>query len=155
MSGNVKDYDPKQVIATWVPLTPGVGVINLNEGIAEGTFISISREKRSYTKKMGSDGEGTRVRSNDRSGTVTVTIRGGSATNDKLSTVLDIAENTGLGNLGPLAVDDFTGTSLATSPQAYIEGWPDKEYADDESDNDWTFICHNLVLFHGGNKDAA
>ena len=155
MSGNVKDYDPKQVICTWTPLTPGVGTININEGIAEGTFFAVSREKRSFTKKMGSDGEGTRVRQNDKSGTITATIRAGSATNDKLSTVLVQAENTGLGNLGPISLEDFTGNTLVTSPQAYIEGWPDTEFADDESDNDWVFICHNLVIFRGGSQDAA
>lgn len=155
MSGNVKDYDPKQVSFTWVPLSPGVGVVNLNEGVAEGTFFAVSREKRSFKKKIGSDGEGTRVRENDRSGSITATLRAGSSTNDKLSTVLSVAENTGLGNLGPVLIKDFTGTSLASSPQAYLEGWPDKEYADDESDNDWVLICHNLVLFHGGSRDAA
>ena len=155
MSGNVVDYDPKQVICTWTPLSPGIGSINVNQGIAEGTFINVSREKPVYAKSMGSDGEGTRVRSTDKSGTITVTLRAGSKTNDLLSTVLQVAENTGLGNLGPILVKDFTGRSLSSSPQAYLEGWPDTEFADDESDNDWVFICHNLIIFKGGQKDAA
>ena len=155
MSGNVVDYDPKQVICTWAPLSPGVGTILVNQGIAEGTFIAVSRDKPVFAKKMGSDGEGTRVRSTDKSGTITVTLRAGSSTNDLLSTVLTVAETTGLGNLGPILVKDFSGRSLTSSPQAYLEGWPDGEFADDETDNDWVFICHKLVIFRGGQKDAA
>lgn len=155
MSGNTVDYDPKQVVCTWTPLTPGVGAINVNEGISEGTFFRVAREVKVFKKKIGSDGEGTRVRSHNKSGSITATLRAGSSTNDKLSTVLAQAENTGLGNLGPILLKDFSGTTLVSSPQGYLEGWPDPEFGDDETENEWVFICHNLIIFRGGNKAAA
>ena len=155
MSGNVVDYDPKQVVCTWTPLSPGIGAIALNEGISEGTFLLATREVKVFKKKIGSDGEGTRIRSNNKSGSITATLRAGSSTNDKPSTVLEVAESTGLGNLGPILMKDFTGRTLVSSPQAYIEGWPGPEFADDETENVWVLICHNLIIFRGGNRDAA
>lgn len=154
--GNVKDYDPKKVVCSWTPKDNPYGTILLNEGVAEGTMIQVSRSKRTFAKSIGGDGEGTRIKSNDFSGTVTVTVRNGSELNDKLSTILGGAETTGLGNLGPLGVEDFSGRSLATAPEAYLEGWPDKSYSSESEDNmDWVLIAHNLRVFHGGNKDAA
>ena len=159
MAGSVKDYDPKEIVITWIPVpAPGItpGAINLGRGIAEGTFVTIARDAQLNTKRIGGDGEGTRIRSHNRGGTVTVTLRNGSDVHDDISKVLEVYEATGLGAFGPLSVKDFSGRSLYTSPVAYPQGWPAKSNsAGSEDDLVWVFDCHDLVMFHGGNAEVS
>lgn len=58
----MKTYDPSQVVAT-------VGGRPL-AGFAPGTFIEAERAEDAYSMTVGIDGEGTRSKSNNKSGTV-------------------------------------------------------------------------------------
>ena len=58
MGGSLKTYDPKTVMIAW-------DGIDLNKGIASGTFITIARNERAFSLNVGGDGGGTRVRNPD------------------------------------------------------------------------------------------
>ena len=144
--GALKEYDPKQVVVSWDGVT-------LNEGIADGTFVSVTRTERVFALSVGGDGGTTRVRQNNQSGTVTVTLRAGSATNELLSVKVQ-DEETGTSHVGPLLVKDFSGNTLHESEQAFLEGFPDDAMATEEGTREWVLLCPVLRMFPAGNKDA-
>ncbi len=148
-----KDYDPKSVIITWTSPNFALGPVRLNQGIVDGTFVTIGRNVPTNSMRVGGDGETTRVKSNNRTGLVTVTLRAGSDTNQELSNILNAYEATGLGNVGGIMVQDFSGTSLYACPNAFIQGWSEKaNSSDSEDDIVWIFECPNLFMNHGSNK---
>ena len=142
----MKQYDPKSVTIAWNGVT-------LNEGIAAGTFILATRTSRDWTMSVGSDGEATRVRSNDETGTITVTLRSGSSTNALLTAILEGDKLSGTALAG-LTIKDTQGNSVLIGVNAFIEGVPDFERGDAESNVEWTFLCERLNISHLGNADA-
>ena len=146
--GLLKEYDPKQVIITW-------DGINLNEGIAEGTFITVARTERTFSLNVGGDGGVTRVRNNNKSGQVTCTLRMGSLTNDALKDrVKDEEDDSATTHVAALKIEDFSGRTLHSSEQAFLDGFPDDEFATEEGNRDWTLLCPVLRMGPAGNKDA-
>jgi len=148
-----KDYDPKSVIISWNPVNFAPGPITLNKGIVDGTFVNVARNVPVNILRMGGDGESTRIKANNQSGLVTVTLRAGADANQQMSTVLSVYEGTGLGNVGGLMVQDFSGTSIYACPNAFIQGWePKSNSSDAEDDIVWIFECPKLFMNHGSNK---
>ena len=147
--GALKKYDPKEVTFSWRG-------IPLNSGIVDGTFITVGRTNRNASLNKGADNGSTLVVNNDRSGTVTLTLRGGSDTNDTLTSINNLDEaGIGLKAVGPLEVKDFSGRSLHFDAEAFLEGPPDTEFSNEESDTSWTFMCPDLKMNVGGSNAAS
>lgn len=147
--GALKKYDPKEVTITWRG-------ISLNSGIVDGTFITISRTSRNSSMNTGTDGGSTMVINNDRTGVVALTLRAGSDTNDVLSDIVNLDEaGIGIKAVGPLEIRDFSGKSLHFDDEAFLDGPPDSEFANEESDNPWTFMCSNLRMNVRGSNAAS
>lgn len=66
-------YDPKSVIVT----TNGRPIT----GFADGTFIKGERNSDTYTNHVGVDGQVTRVKNNDQTGTISITLKHNSPSN--------------------------------------------------------------------------
>ena len=146
--GALKEYDPKQVVATW-------DGIDLNKGIVEGTFITIARTTRTFTINVGGDGGGTRVKSNDRSVTITLTLRAGSETNGQLSDrVADEELPNPVTHVAPLMIKDLSGNTLHKAPQAFPDGPPDDEFATEEGEIEWTFLALEGSMARRGANEA-
>src|SRR4051794_20746490 len=101
----------------------------LLQGWADGDFVSISNTTDAFVSVAGTDGEVTRVKTNDRRATVTVTTMQSSPVNDMLSAIhtLDILTPNGQG-VGPLNIADCNGTSLYAAEQAWIVKSPDATF---------------------------
>src|SRR6056297_3124698 len=54
-------------------------------GLADGTFVSISRDEQAYNKTTGADGTTSRSRTGNRAGTIAITLQQTSPSNDVLS----------------------------------------------------------------------
>lgn len=120
------------------------------EGYADGTFVTFGRDNPAATGSVGSDGEGGRAMSNDKSGTITCTLMQTSATNDQLSELAALDELNGDG-VAPLMIKDGSGRTLCTAETAYIEKVADGEFARELTNREWTFKTDNLQMFIGGN----
>jgi hypothetical protein len=120
------------------------------EGFADGTFVTVARDNPSFNSIVGSDGEGARAKSNDRSGTITCTLLQTSATNALLSEVIRQDELSGSGVL-PLMVKDGSGLSVAEAETAWLEKPADAEYAREITNREWVIKTDNLNQFVGGN----
>ncbi len=139
---SVKTYNPKDVIVTFkgLPLS----------GFADGTFITASRNNQSWNLSVGSDGEGVRAKSNDKSGTVELTLLQSSASNVALAGVMNADELNGSG-VGQLEIIDLSGTTLVSAATAWIQQPADIEFAQEKTDRVWTFETDELFMLHGGN----
>lgn len=145
--GALKQYNPKEVIATW-------DGVDLASGAVSGTFITVVPNARDIVMNVSPvDGGGTIVTSEDRSAVVEITVRSGSKTNDALSKRVNDARG-GNRPVKPLSITDFSGTSLHSCAQAVLDGPPEDAFASDEGTRVWRFLCHKMDSFAGGNQDA-
>lgn len=146
-SRQLRKYVPSAVHMIW-------GGIPIHLGAATGQFISISHTVPRYKLVKGTDGEGVRVRSNDFSARVSLTIRAGSGTNDVLSFASAADDLSGLLAV-PLWINDGTGSSLYTSPLAFLEAPADVSFGTEEGNVIWDFLCDVLIGHTGGSNRAT
>lgn len=127
-------YDPKKVMITF-------GNQSLNEGIVDGTFLSLTRANRTRTVRVGSDGGVTIVVNNDRSSSLEITYRAGSQTNDLLEDLRqDEDGDDPVYKVGTLLIEDFSGRTLIEDENAFIDGPPDVEFSQDEPSRVWRLM---------------
>lgn len=147
--GALKVYNPKEVVFIF-------DGIPLESGIIDGSFITLSRVSRNASLNVGADGGGTLVRINDKSVTVTLSLRKGSATNDKLMDIIATEEAIdGQKRVGPLTVEDFSGRALSFGQESFLDGPPDDEYSTDEGEVTWTWMVLDMTVDVRGSSDAA
>lgn len=118
-------------------------------GFMDGTFVSVERSQDSFEKHVGSLGDVVRRRIRDRSGTVTLTLQQSSPSNDILSASYLLDELSGLG-FGPLLLQDLNGSTLISSPVAWVRKPAVVELADSVTGREWMIDCHELEVFVGG-----
>lgn len=138
----MKTYDPKQILIIF-------GVHQL-QGFADGSMVTVRRNSDAWSLQMGVDGEGTRSKSNDKSGQVEVSLMQTSESNDYLSQVAlaDELENAGV---QPLLIKDANGTSLYAAEQAYVKKISDSAYGRESQERTWIIETDNLQMHAGGN----
>lgn len=141
----VRTYDPKKVLVL-------VGRIPIS-GFADGTFISVSRSNDLFTKTSGADGVVTRVKSNDLSGEITMTLAQTSPSNDYMSKIA-LADELSNNGVVPVTISDTSGRSNYVSAFAWIRKHPDSEFSKEVSNREWVLDCADLDLLTGGNPDA-
>lgn len=140
---SVKTYNPADVLIVFagVPIT----------GIADGTFITVARDNPSWNKNIGSDGEGVRAKSNDKGGTITITLMQSSLSNDALSAIALVDEASGDG-VGPFLMVDRSGRTLCGAETAWIQKPADVEFAREATTREWVLETDLLDMPNvGGN----
>ena len=149
MTTSFQAFDPAQVIVT-------VGSRSIS-GYADGTFVSISRDADSFSKYVGADGVVARTKTNNFSGSVTITLMQTSPDNDYLSALLSAAENSSVNGAGVfnVKITDKTGTSVFTSANGWIRKPPDVEYSREFSTREWVIDVDRLTMQIGGNLLGA
>lgn len=142
----LKTYDPALVILTY----GGIPI----KGFADGTFIVVERSNDAFTKTSGADGRVSRAKSNDKSGTVTVTLAQTSSSNDVLA---GFAKQDELSNTGVKVLNckDVGGRSTHFSSAAWIRKVPNAEYGKEISNREWVLDCDNLDSFIGGHAPTV
>lgn len=136
------NYDSKQVTITF-------GAYTLS-GYAPDSKVTVSRNEDAFSMQIGSDGEPTRSRNNNKSGSFTVRLAQSSAYNDILSGLAAIDEVSG-GSVYPMMVKDVSGTTLCAAESAWIRKYPDSEFAVEAGEREWIFDTGVLVMYVGGN----
>lgn len=140
----VRNYDPKGIVLVFagIPIT----------GYAQGTFISVEQNEDAFILTVGSDGEGCRSKTNNRSARVTVTLQQSSQANDALSAIHNVDLNSPLGDgIGPLLLKDISGTTIIAAEKAWIVRFPTSTYARDPETREWIFETDYAVQSLGGN----
>ncbi len=138
----MKTYDPDLISVV-------VGGYTLS-GFADGTFVTVERDEDTWILSIGADGEGARAKSNNRSGTITITLMQSSDSNKILS---DLATADELSNSGVFAllIKDSSGASLYSAETAWIQKPAASEFARELGTREWTIRTDNLIVYVGGN----
>lgn len=137
-----KTYDPSQVQII-------VGGFQI-AGFADGSFVSVVRNADAFALYMGTDGEGTRAKSNNKSGRITFTLAQSSDSNAILSGIAAADE---LANSGvvPVLIKDGSGNSLYAAETAWIVKYPDSEFGRELGTREWILETDSMAVFVGGN----
>jgi hypothetical protein len=138
-------FDPAQVIIT-------VGARSIS-GYADGTFVRVARDADTFSKYVGSDGVVARTKTNNFSGSVTITLMQTSPDNDYLTDLMTQGEQLLIAGAGVtnIKITDKTGSSVFESANAWIRKPPDVEYSREFSTREWIFDVDKLRMIVGGN----
>lgn len=140
---SVKTYDPKQV-----QLIIGGNQIG---GFADGEFINAERDEDAFTKVTGADGETSRAKSNNKAGSLTLTLAGTSSSNDALSAIA-IADELDNDGIVEVYIKDTLGTSVLFSAQGWIRKMPAYSADKEITNREWVLDLANVDTFIGGNN---
>lgn len=140
---SVATYDPKQVIIT-------IGGVPLS-GFSDGTFLEIDRNQPTWNTVVGADGLVTRGKTNDFSGTLTLTLKQSSPSNDVLSGFMAVDEATNLG-IFPVLVKDLSGNSIYFAGQAWVTQYANSTFGKDINDRQWILTMAEADIFVGSNS---
>ena len=119
-------------------------------GFAEGEAITVERDEDTWTLQVGSDGEATRSKSNNRAGKVTFRVKGASTANAILTGFIK-ADELNNGGLIPMMLKDNSGASLYSAEQGYLVKPPSAGYGAEETEREYVYQTDNLIMFEGGN----
>lgn len=144
---NLAHYSPEDVIVLVAGSIPIAGM-------AEGTFISVSKEDAPFTTKISADGVVSRNYINSQVYNVTLTLHSASASNDVLTKLWIVDESTQRGKFS-LLIRDPLGSSHFHSNVAWISKTPQMEFADKISNREWTITCTQVDINYGGNDDPS
>lgn len=123
------------------------------DGYAEGVAVTIETSMERFAKYVGGDGTVVRVKKMDGSTKVTIRCHQGSATNAQLSAIHagDVAAPNGAGVL-PLGIYDGSGSSVYTTPYAWIVGPPQTvSFGTDVEVREWVIDTATMIRLDGGN----
>lgn len=137
----IATYDPKNVIVT-------VDGTNLS-GFADGTFVTVERASETFTKVVGAYGEVARVKSADRSGSMTITLMQTSNSNLFLNSLANRDEQSSDGIVAIQVKDSTTNTTI-NAREAWIKTKPKAEFGKDMGNREWVFELADVTLNHGG-----
>jgi hypothetical protein len=146
MAAGVYTYasDEVQIIVGGVPMS----------GLADGTFVSISRDEQAFTKVTGADGSTSRSKSANRAGSITITLKQTSPANDVLSGFM-IADEQSNNGVVPVMVKDTGGRTLHYASAAWVQQMPDQDFAKEISNREWVMDCARINSFVGGNTQST
>lgn len=139
----VRTYDPKQVMIL-------IGGIPMG-GFADGEYVNVERTSDTFTMVSGADGITSRAKTNDRSGSMTLTLAQTSPSNDALSAIALADELTNSGVV-PILIKDGSGTTVFVSAFGWIKKPPAASFAKEIGNRAWILDLADLDVFIGGNS---
>lgn len=142
----VKTYDPGQLAIAAGP--------NILGGFAEDSVCEVERAEASFITHVGADGEVTRTRNRNKSGTIKVKLMRTSASNDVLASYLKADELDGTG-IFPITVKDLLGTTLHFGANAWVERPPPDAMEAEANEREWTIAVGDLDMYAGGSVISA
>jgi hypothetical protein len=126
--------------------------ILIDSGFADGEFLTIEQSAPDYEVVVGTDGQVSRSRTNNRHAVLKVKL---AATSDG-NTLFGALSNAGIlaangADVGPMLVRDrVSGTCLYTAGNCWIAKPPDVSYDNKVTMREWELQCDDLVRIDTG-----
>ena|ERR1700682_1686322 len=140
-----KRYDAAQVTLVFM------GIL-IDSGFADGEFLTIEQSAPDYEAVIGTDGEVSRSRTNNRHATITVKLAHTSNGNTFFSALsnLGILAKNGA-DVGPMMVRDrVSGVCTYLASKCWIAKPPNVSYDNKVTMRDWILECADLVRVDAG-----
>jgi len=137
-----KTYNPKKVAV----IAGGFAI----SGYADGEFVTITMDEDQFDLKVGTDGEGTRAKSNNNSATVKIMLMQSSDSNTILQSFWNSDKISDSG-IFPLLIKDNSGRSLYAADQAWIQKQPEAKFGKTTDTREWIIRTDSLIPNEGGN----
>ena len=145
MSAGLKIYDANEV-------TIFIAGIPIDSGFGDGEFLRIEQDSDDFTDVVGTDGEVTRSKTNDRRATITLILMQSSSGNAVLSALNLLDKKVGNGaGVGPFLVRDKQGTSLYSASKCWIAKPPNAAFGREAGPREWKVRVADLERLDGGN----
>lgn len=120
-------------------------------GYGEGGSINIKRNTEIFENTVGRAGHVVRSRTNDKTGTVELTLLQTDDANSQLAALARLDEGTPHGaGIGVLQIRDRENGDEYVSAKSWIQAWPDTDLDRKASDRTWMIYCEDLQFFPGG-----
>lgn len=142
MSKPLSTYNPAEVYVTF-------GGFAL-QGFADGSMITVARNEQAFNLYIGSDGEGARSKSNNKSAVITIRLMQTSDSNDILTGFAKADEVANAGSL-PFMVKDNNGRTLLAAENCWVQKVPDVEFGKEAMEREWKLETDSVEMFIGGN----
>jgi len=149
-SVETRQYDPLQVVGSWT--TPGTfGVVDIMDGTIDGEFAAVARDNPRFAREHDRAGNTTRVKNNNRGGTVTITLSASSPTNETLANVQELDDLTET-QVGVLLLKDLNGNTVIEADGAFLQDQPDPTFGAERGTRAWIFECSAIRVHNGGHR---
>ncbi len=142
----VQTYDPKDVAVS----IDGKLITGFGEDM-----ISAERENPQVDDLSGAQGDVARVMTNDKRGTVTITLLQTSPSNLILSDLANLDGVDGANKVFPLMIKDNRGDDIIQAEDAWISQPPRTVYNKSVEAREWTIRAGKLEMVIGGIPDVA
>lgn len=144
MPNATKVYDADQIHIS-------IAGFPIDAGFADGEFLRIEQETDDFTDVVGTDGEVTRSKTNDRRATATILVMQTSVANQKLSALsnLDRLAPNGAG-IAPFLVTDANGDTLYEAASAWVMRPPNASFDRTATTREWAIRLADLIRFDSG-----
>lgn len=136
-------YSPEDVIVLIANVIP-------ISGMADGTFIEISKDDKAFTARTSSDGVVSRSYRDSSVYTLNLTLHSASTGNEILSKLM-IADFTTRSASFPLFIKDSSGGFIFQSMDSWIVSAPTVQFSDEITERTWEICCTNVAINIGGN----
>ena len=113
--------------------------------------ITITRAVDGFTPVRGIRGKNTRVRNTDTSATLTVPVMQTELSNEVLNSIHSQDLQLGSGRI-EITLKDGSGTSVFSSNEGYILGYPPVTYSGGIEYREWRIFCQTTSTFEVGSN---
>lgn len=141
----LRQYNPLQVVGSW---TTATGSVDILDGRIDGSFLQTTSDNKRWARENDQHGNATRVKMNNRGGTITVTLSASSPTNSQLSARVE-ADDATEAVVGFLLLKDLNGNTVVEADGAFLEDIPDPSFGSDRGSRAWVFQCAAVRKFVG------
>jgi len=139
----LKVYDPDQYTLVVCGITP--------HGYADGSFITVKMKTPMFQSTVGTDGEVSRARSNDRRADIELKLMQTSDSNDLFSALAAIEQNRQNGaGVGAFLLKDRNGRTELSAAECWLVQEPDIDLDRTPKERVWKFEVAKLQRFDGG-----
>lgn len=149
---NLGNYSPEDVVV----IISNDRFSHTISGFADGTFISYERGVPRAELYVGADLSAGRTLRRNKSGTITLTLAQYGESNDILSKLADLDEESHNNDwLFSVTIKDLLGRSVLFAPQAFLGNDPMMDYGTEMGTREWTITVVNAQRHVGGSSKLS
>ncbi len=123
-------------------------------GVADGTFVSISKDVEPFEVERAMDGSIQRIYKHDEGYTLDITLAQSSPSNNVFSALYNMDVATQIGKF-PVFVKDTKGSTKFFALTAWVDRIPNVSFSNQLETRTWTLSCAQATITVGGNAEQT